>query len=127
MATYNHLIRYLLEIEHEAEMFLFLRRIAYIFFSLAILLLLLVLLPNDNVLTVNLKMLKFFCDVEKILGLFGITGSTLASALYAQVRADELNTRRLRILSRMKWLSFKEIPSSFYEELITDSFKDSLK
>jgi|LakMenEpi03Aug12_release.lakeMendotaPanAssembly.Ray.scaffolds.fasta_scaffold379096_1 hypothetical protein len=125
MATYNHLIRYLLEIEHEAEIFLFLKKIAYIFFAIAILLLISVLF--NKALTDQFEELKFFSDIEKILGLFGITGSTLASALYAQVRADELNTRRLKILCRMRWLSFKEIPSSFYEELLADSFKDSLK
>jgi hypothetical protein len=125
MATYNHLIRYLLEIEKEVARFLLLKNIAFAIFALVLLLLLLVSI--DKVITTNIVIFKFFEDTEKILGLLGITGSTLASALYTQLRADELNNRRLKILNSMRWLGFKEIPSSFYEELLSDSLKDSLK
>lgn len=122
MATYNRLIRYLLQIEREAAMFLRLKRIATWAFAIALLFLLVALILNlfpDKA--------PFFINAKRLLGLAGITGSTLASSLYAEVKADELNRRRIRILNQMRWLGKKQIPASFYEDFLYDSFKDALK
>src|SRR5256885_1594341 len=122
MATYNHLISYLLQIERETAIFLILKKIGFWIFAIMLIVLFFALFQNVHSIGI-----PFFSGIKKILGLLGITGSTLASSLYAQLMADELSKRRINLLNRMRWFGSKEIPNSFYENLLYDSFKDALK
>lgn len=127
MKSYDQLVLYLIEIEKEGIRYKMFHRIALVMLVIFVFLFCFVLIIDGFFLNTNLGWLEFIKDVEILMGLSGVSASSLATAIQSEIQMDSLRSRRMNLFLSLENSISGGISDEVHKDILVDLFKDSLK